>query len=254
MIRPLKAEGEVAGLLHGPVARRARCDPANVHIQPATMPMTAARSAVDGGGIGRRHVDTPAFGAGLVTVGWQLMDAEQARSLAGSYLAGELPQRWRHVQGVARRAAQISPSVVGSDDTLVCAAWLHDIGYAPALVATGFHPLDGARFLESLGASRRLAGLVAHHSLAVLEAELRGLADELAEFEDEDGAVRDALWYCDITTSPDGELVAAADRIAEIKRRYGPGHLVTRFINQATPGLLAAVGRTEQVLGEAGGS
>jgi HD domain len=166
----------------------------------------------------------------------------------------QLSQRWRHVQGVARRASQISPSVVGSDDTLVCAAWLHDIGYAPALVATGFHPLDGARFLESVGASRRLAGLVAHHSFAVLEAELRGLADELAEFDDEDGAVRDALWYCDITTSPDGAPVAAADRIAEIKRRYGPGHLVTRFITQATPGLLAAIGRTEQVLGEAASS
>jgi len=41
--------------------------------------------------------------------------------------------------------------VLGLDDTLVCADWLHDIGYAPALVATGFHPLDGARFLESVG-------------------------------------------------------------------------------------------------------
>jgi hypothetical protein len=116
---------------------------------------------------------------------------------------------------------------------------------------TGFHPLDGARFLQSFGASRRLAGLVAHHSCAVLEAEMRGLADELAEFDDEHGAVPDALWYCDITTSPDGEPVAATDRIAEIKRRYGPAHLVTRFITQATPELLAAVGRTEQLLNEA---
>jgi HD superfamily phosphohydrolase YqeK len=64
-----------------------------------------------------------------MTVGWLLMDAEQARSLASIHLSAELPQRWRHVEGVARRASQISPFVgVGSDDTLVCAAWLHDIG------------------------------------------------------------------------------------------------------------------------------
>ena len=95
--------------------------------------------------------------------------------------------------------------VPGSDDTLVCAAWLHDIGYAPAMAATGFHPLDGARFLAAARVSQRLVGLVAHHSCAVLEAELRGLSAELAEFDDEPGTIRDALWYCDITTSPDGE-------------------------------------------------
>jgi hypothetical protein len=131
---------------------------------------------------------------------------------------------------------------------LVCAAWLQDIGYAPALTMTGFHPLDGARFLAAAGVSRRVACLVAHHSFAALEAELRGLAAELAEFDDERGVVRDALWYCDITTSPGGEPVAAPERIAEIKRRYGPEHVVTRFITEATPDLLTAVGRTEELL------
>lgn len=40
-------------------------------------------------------------------------------------------------------------------DLLVAAAWLHDIGYAPELRDTGFHPLDGARHLEALGAPAR---------------------------------------------------------------------------------------------------
>jgi hypothetical protein len=181
-----------------------------------------------------------------------LVKVEQARSLASRHLAVDLPRRWRHVQGVARRASQIAPVVTGSGDTLVCAAWLHDIGYAPALAVTGFHPLDGARFLAGAGAQRRLLGLVAHHSFAALEAEMRGLASELAEFDDEDDSVRDALWYCDITTSPDGEPVAATERIAEIKRRYGPDHLVTRFIISAAPGLLSAVARTDQLLNAAG--
>jgi hypothetical protein len=165
-------------------------------------------------------------------------------------------------RGLPRRAAEIAPSITGSDDTLVCAAWLHEIGYAPSLVVTGFHPLDGARFLARAGASHRLAALVAHHSYAALEAGLRGLAAKVAEFDDEGGPVRDALWYCDltmvrapsneaaiaITTSPDGEPVRATERIAEIKHRYGTGHLVTRFITLATTDLLAAVDRTEQQL------
>lgn len=187
-------------------------------------------------------------GTGVTAVGWLVVNAQQARSLASSHLAADLPQRWQHVQGVARRAVQIAPSVTDSGDTLVCAAWLHDIGYAPAMAVTGFHPLDGARFLAAAGVSHRVVDLVAHHSCAVLEADLRGLAAKLADFDDEHSAVRDALWYCDITTSPEGEPVAATERIAEIKSRYGPGHLVTRFITLATPDLLAAVGRTEQLL------
>jgi hypothetical protein len=96
------------------------------------------------------------------------------------------------------------------------------------MAVTGFHTLDGARFLAAARVSPRLVGLVAHHSCAVLEAELRGMSAELAEFDDEPGTIRDALWYCDITTSPDGEPAAATERIAEIERRYGPDHLVTR--------------------------
>jgi hypothetical protein len=78
---------------------------------------------------------------------------------------------------------------------------------------------------------------------------MRDLEHELARFEDEEGPVRDALWYCDQTTSPHGNPVTAQARIAEIKHRYGPGHLVTRFITEAAPELLAAAERTEQRIG-----
>jgi hypothetical protein len=53
-------------------------------------------------------------------------------------------------------------------------AYLHDIGYAPRLVRTGFHPLDGAEWLASMG-EIRLANLVAHHTGALHEAGERGL-------------------------------------------------------------------------------
>jgi putative nucleotidyltransferase with HDIG domain len=172
-----------------------------------------------------------------------------AFDVARSKLEHSMPRRWAHVQGVARQARGLR-EVAGPDaDLLEAAAVLHDVGYAPDLATTSFHPLDGAIFLAETGAPARLVDLVARHSYAILEARMRGLERELVLFADEEGPVRDALWYCDQTTSPHGDLVTAQARIAEIKARYGPGHLVTRFITQAAPELLAAVERTEQRLG-----
>jgi putative nucleotidyltransferase with HDIG domain len=168
-----------------------------------------------------------------------------ASELAERTLAATVPRRWGHVQGVARRARTLR-SVAGADaDLLEAAAFLHDIGYAPELASTGFHPLDGAVYLRELGAPTRLVDLVAHHSCAVVEARLRGLVDELGRFEDDRSVVRDALWYCDLTTSPDGDSVAARARLAEITQRYGADHVVARFVTEAADELLAAVGRTE---------
>ncbi|MCA1228640.1 HD domain-containing protein [Saccharopolyspora sp. 6M] len=152
------------------------------------------------------------------------------------------------MQGVASRARSLR-AVVGDDAALLeAAAVLHDVGYAPDIAHTEFHPLDGANFLSNIGAGRRLVHLVAHHSYAELEAGLRGLSDELAEYTDEQGTVRDALWYCDLTTTPDGRETTARNRIAEIKKRYGRGHLVTDFITAAEPVLLGAVDRTAERL------
>ena len=51
----------------------------------------------------------------------------------------------------------------------------------------------------------------------------------------------DALTFCDMTTSPDGEPVQVHHRLAEIHDRYGSGHLVSRSIHRATPLILEAV-------------
>lgn len=174
---------------------------------------------------------------------------QSARALAEGLLAGALPRRWRHVQGVARRAALAASLLPESErDLLVAAALLHDIGYAPDIAVTGFHPLDGARFLSRRGESERLCALVAHHSCAYREAELRGLSAELAAWTDEETPLRDALWWADMTTTPDGEPTNVHDRIEEIQKRYGPEDLVTFFIHQAKPELNTAVERTEERL------
>lgn len=136
------------------------------------------------------------------------MMASWARDVAQGLIAEALPRRWAHVQGVAKKAEGVAASLALSDEALVAAAWLHDVGYAPGVTDTGFHPLDGARYLVGLGVPENVVNLVARHSYAILEAEFRGFGPRLAAFSDERGVSRDALWYCDVTTSPDGEPVS----------------------------------------------
>ncbi|HEY3718401.1 MAG TPA: HD domain-containing protein [Jatrophihabitantaceae bacterium] len=178
---------------------------------------------------------------------------DDARSLTEQELALTLPRRWVHVQAVAERAASLASVPNFDREALTAAAWLHDIGYAPPLVDTGFHPLDGARHLRRLGTvPERVVGLVAHHSCAVIEADERGLLDELVtEFDREESPTADALWYADMTTGPDGQHIPVDERLAEIRARYGPGHIVTRFINRAEPQIVAAVERTKSRLASA---
>ncbi len=108
---------------------------------------------------------------------------------------------------------------------------------------TGLHALDGARYLrDAQQADAMLCRLVAHHSCAIVEAEERGLADVLTfEFEPAPQALSSVLTFCDMTTSPDGELVPVDRRLAGIHDRYGPGHLVSRSIQRATPMILRAI-------------
>src|SRR5688572_3632725 len=58
------------------------------------------------------------------------VDVAAARDLAESLLT-DLPQRWAHTAGVARRAAELCAAMPAADrNRVVTAAWLHDIGYA----------------------------------------------------------------------------------------------------------------------------
>ncbi|MFE9922301.1 HD domain-containing protein [Streptomyces sp. NPDC005774] len=176
---------------------------------------------------------------------------EWATRLAEIELSTALPRRWAHTQGVAERATEIRQVLGKNAGLLVAAATLHDVGYAPQLVVTGFHPLDGARFLrDEHGADERLVRLVANHSFALLEAEERGLQGELAsEFPLlAEPLLMDALVYCDMTTTPEGGRTSVQDRVAEIISRYGGDSVVGRFIRRAAPEIFGAVGRVEAAL------
>lgn len=166
--------------------------------------------------LARRHLDTPA-----------------------------LADRWRHVQAVARRAEQIMIAVVPADHSLlVAAAWLHDLGYAPGLVETGMHAIDGARYLLRAGHPPRLAALVAHHSGARFEANERGLIHDLDPFALEEGPVPDALATADLTIGPQGQAMTFDARITEILDRYPPHSPVHQAIHRARPTLAMQVSRT----------
>ncbi|MER6617055.1 HD domain-containing protein [Streptomyces xantholiticus] len=170
---------------------------------------------------------------------------EWAYPIAESLLADPLPRRWKHSLGVAERARSIGP-VLGEDaELLEAAAVLHDIGYSPELAKTGFHPLDGARYLrDHTDACERVIRLVAHHSCAWMEAEARGLRDELeSEFPREEPHLADALCYCDMNTTPDGAPTNPVDRVNEIAGRYGPDSLIGTFIRRAEPEILASTAR-----------
>jgi HD domain len=166
-------------------------------------------------------------------------EAEASRLLSG------MGDRWRHVQAVVARAHEAG-RVLAEDDrgALIAAAWLHDAGYAPRLAITGFHPLDGARHVRALG-QERIAGLVAHHSGAHVEAALRGLTAELAEFRDERSETSAALTYCDMLIGPTGQPVSLEERIADVERRYGTDHVVPRSLRLAQPELARSIDHIE---------
>ena len=170
-------------------------------------------------------------------------DADWAEEIARKLLEIPLPRRWAHSQGVAMQARSLA-LILGDDaDLLEAAAWLHDIGYSPDLAGTGFHPLDGARWLRDVQhANPMLCRLVANHTGALIEAEERGVAAVLsAEFPPADRFLSDALTYCDMTTSPDGRPVSVDERLADIRARYGTGHIVSRSINRSSGQLRDAV-------------
>ena len=174
-----------------------------------------------------------------------------ARELAREVIGAD-GDRWTHTQAVAARAATVVPVVTEEQaPALLAAAWLHDIGYATPLRDTGFHPLDGARFLQARGWDPLVVGLVAQHSAARYVAQVRGLSAELDAFGDPafvDGALPDALTYADQTTSAQGQVVDVQTRLDDMLLRHGPDSPNARCHHLRAPAIRAAVDRTSDRL------
>ena len=159
-----------------------------------------------------------------------------------------LGNRWTHVQAVAAKAtALVNIGVAADVDVLIPAAYLHDIGYAAELAITGFHPLDGARFVRDAGFPE-LAPLVAHHTGARNEAALRGIQELLDEFPFDNSLMQRALTYCDLTSGPTGMATNVRDRVDEICQRYGPDHMVSRAALIGLPEFLEIEAEIESLM------
>ncbi|MHB2023229.1 MAG: antitoxin Xre/MbcA/ParS toxin-binding domain-containing protein [Mycobacteriales bacterium] len=169
------------------------------------------------------------------------LPAWAARVAAG--LLGPLGERWRHTVTAARHAEQLAGVLPSTERAaLIAAVWLHDIGYAPALAATGLHHLDAALTLDGL-IPARVVGLVAHHSAGDAEAELCHMSIALDCFPGEHSAISDALTYCDLTSGPEGRPMRPADAIDDAIRRFGTDHVVARALQARRADLLAACTR-----------
>jgi putative nucleotidyltransferase with HDIG domain len=172
---------------------------------------------------------------------------ERARQVALTVLE-DLPERWQHTVGVARRAEELA-MVLGEDpQVLVAAAWLHDIGYSDLARDTGFHPVDGARYLNRHDWPQRICALVAHHSGACFVAEVRGAQEALAAFDREESPLSDALTYADQTVGPGGRRMSPSQRLADMLHRHGADSPNAAAHHLRGPYLLALAERVERRL------
>lgn len=175
-------------------------------------------------------------GLGIPGVGRRTSPAE---TLAWTLLHAESALRWRHVCGVGQLAEDLYPG----QTVIQKAAWLHDIGYARVANRTGFHPLDGARYLQDHGWPEEVISLVAHHTGAAFEAEERRLSRELSEFAPPDPGLLDRLTYLDLRIGPNGSPVSPRKRIDEILNRYSADSPVHRAVTRSRSHLLGAAER-----------
>jgi hypothetical protein len=176
-----------------------------------------------------------------------VLAADEAKVLAREFLLG-MGTRWSHVAAVGQEAERLADESERVGEDLVCAAWLHDLGYAPEFFDTGMHALDGARALVRLDLPPSVVALVAHHTGAEFEAAERGLTKELSSLPVPDRDSLDILTLVDLSISPTGQPMSVSARIAEILDRYERGHPVARAVGRSKDYLLASCDRARVAL------
>lgn len=159
-------------------------------------------------------------------------DARRSVSSWGAWLErafAATPARFWHSRAVWHRAAQATRRELRhwaphDRDALVLAALLHDVGRALDPRNTAPHGFVGAAWLDELGL-HDVARLVAHHSGARHEAELRDMAHldvwPLASFTPTERDGLAVLTYLDRTTNPAGIEVTVDERRSDLVRRSG---------------------------------
>jgi hypothetical protein len=161
-----------------------------------------------------------------------------ARTLAHRLLADD-PQRLAHVSGAALIAGMAANALkVDQPDSVIAAAWLHDIGYVPRLARTGFHPLDGAIYLAREGWPDRVVLLVAHHSQAAVLAPYYGVLNHMTLLDHEYEPADDVLTFSDLRAGINGLGAKPRERIQDMRLRHADRHFVPERVREARYRLL----------------
>ncbi len=125
---------------------------------------------------------------------------------------------------------------------------MNDIGYAPTVRDSGFHPLGGANYLIGHGYPPVLAELVVHHFGAWFVADVRGLSDELRRYGFQEDGVSDALTT---RVRVSGRMAPRCRCRSGSRRswdRHRPDSPNARTRSRREPHLCAAAARVEQRL------
>ncbi len=151
------------------------------------------------------------------------------------------PSRLVHVLEIARRVRESAALLnrLGWHPPIdleiaECAALLHDIGYWKPIAETGFHPVDGLRFLYGQG-QKELGELIAGHSCSPEEGMLSGFPG----IEPSPNIIARLITYWDLQVKQGGEVVSYQERLRDILSRYGPDTIVAKANLAAQPRLEA---------------
>jgi HAD superfamily hydrolase (TIGR01484 family) len=132
--------------------------------------------------------------------------------------AEHLP-RLAHMHDAASFAGDLANSFSLPEEraaVLTRAALLHDVGYAPTLRRYGYHPLDGALFLEELGEHPWVVEGVLRHSWAGRKA---GLDVDVSAHYARRPPLSDADWLVRAVTVADWRAAGVGGRVS-FARRY----------------------------------
>lgn len=149
-------------------------------------------------------------------------DALAAALRLSGRLLQDTPERLAHCRAAATHALETAGRLLHPADaeTVAVAAMVHDIGYSPQVIRTGYHPLDGALHLARLGWPDRVVQLVAQHSHAAVLAPHHGVETHLSLIGDPPRALADVLTYSDLRAGFDGRGATVDERIADMRVRH----------------------------------
>jgi HD superfamily phosphodiesterase len=136
-------------------------------------------------------------------------------------LKSGLKNRYRHTIAVSLLMREKSKEIGLCPIEAEILGLVHDLGYCDDFSITGFHPIDGYRYLIKI--DKTIADRMVLHTSTPEEAELRHII--LPDIIMDDYAK--LLSYADSRVTGDGRVVSFEERLQDITSRYGNNHLVS---------------------------